>query len=208
MKGAHAVRPPSSTGKNVEQRDAENNKEEGTHPRSAMIAETLAAAIRQGRGLPDPPKPSPLFSPDQRRSACRLLFSKPPKHTSAFSLAPMSNSSSSSHARWQGAVRWKQGWSSAWKGWDDSSATASPAQNPEQGSDERVTNALQTTVISPQALTLNAFRASCIKDAMEAATQAREQQEEAGLAHDQKCQDAAEAETILNDAIKNTLCEN
>ena len=53
-------------------------------------------------------------------------------------------------------VRWKQGWSSAWKGWDDSSATASLAQNPEQVSDERVTNALhmlqdllqQTTVIS------------------------------------------------------------
>ena len=40
---------------------------------------------------------------------------------------------------------------------------------------------------------------------MEAATQAREQQEEAGLAHDPKCQDAAEAETILNDAIKGTL---
>ena len=40
---------------------------------------------------------------------------------------------------------------------------------------------------------------------MEAATQAREQQEEAGLAHDQKCQDGAEAETMLNDATKKTL---
>ena len=131
----------------------------------------------------------------------------------------MSNISSPSHARWQGAVRWKQGWSSAWKGWDDSSATASPAQNPEQVSDERVANDMhvmqdrlqQTTVISPQALTENAFRASCIKDAMEAATQAREQQEEAGVAHDQKCQDAAEAEsttpsrTLLNTSRRATM---
>ena len=34
---------------------------------------------------------------------------------------------------------------------------------------------------------------------------ARDHQEEARLACDQKCQDAAEAETIYNDAIKNSL---
>ena len=42
-------------------------------------------------------------------------------------------------------------------------------------------------------------------EAMEAATQAREQQEEARLAYDQKCQDSADAETTSNDAIKNSL---
>ena len=40
--------------------------------------------------------------------------------------ATMSNSSSSSHARWQVAARWKQGWKKAWRGWDDST-TAEPA---------------------------------------------------------------------------------
>ena len=34
------------------------------------------------------------------------------------------------------------GWSGAWKGWVDSSATVSPAQNPEHASDERATTAL------------------------------------------------------------------
>ena len=55
----------------------------------------------------------------------------------------------------------------AWKGWDDSSATASPTQNPEQVSRERVTNALymthhlqQTTVISHR----RSLRAICSKD--------------------------------------------
>ena len=40
---------------------------------------------------------------------------------------------------------------------------------------------------------------------MEASTQAREQQAEARLAHDQKCQDAADAETANTDAIENSL---
>ena len=74
----------------------------------------------------------------------------------SLSLATTSKSSLSSHARWQGTSRWKHGWSSVWKGWDDSSATASPRQNPLQVSVERVTDALhmmqdhfqQTTVIS------------------------------------------------------------
>ena len=43
--------------------------------------------------------------------------------------------------------------------------------------------------------------------AIESSTQAREQQEEARLAFDQKCQDAAGAETIYDDAIKNTLAK-
>ena len=66
----------------------------------------------------------------------------------------MSNSHSSSHARWQGATRWKQGYNAAWKEWDDSTTTESAA--PELISDERVMNALhkmqdnlqQTMVIS------------------------------------------------------------
>ena len=70
--------------------------------------------------------------------------------------AAMINSSSSSHARWQGAARWKQGWNDAWKGWDDSSTTTSPIS--ESIPDERVTNALhlmqdhlqQTTVIAQE----------------------------------------------------------
>ena len=45
----------------------------------------------------------------------------------------MNKSSSLSHVQWQGSARWKQGWSGAWKGWDDS-----------QISDERVTMALHT----------------------------------------------------------------
>ena len=36
-------------------------------------------------------------------------------------------------------------------------------------------------------------------------TQARERQEEATRLYEQKCQDAAEAETIYNEAIKDTL---
>ena len=40
---------------------------------------------------------------------------------------------------------------------------------------------------------------------MEAVTQARTRQEEAKRLHEQKCQDAAEAETIFNGAVKDTL---
>ena len=73
-----------------------------------------------------------------------------------------SSSSSSSHARWQGATRWKRGWYCAWKGRDDSSATTPPTS--EQVFDWLVMTALhvmqdhlqQTTVI-PQALTENAL---------------------------------------------------
>ena len=42
-------------------------------------------------------------------------------------------------------------------------------------------------------------------EAMEAATQARKRQEEARLVYEQKCQDAAEAETIFNGTIWDTL---
>ena len=69
-------------------------------------------------------------------------------------LATMSKGSCSSHARWQGAARWKQGWNDAWKGWDDSSTAPSPTS--ESIPDGRFTNALrmmqdhsqQTVVIS------------------------------------------------------------
>ena len=133
--------------------------------------------------------------------ACRLFL-----ETSESPWRPMSNSISCSHAQWQGTTRWKQGWSSAWKGWDDSSATAPPTS--EQVSDELVATALhmmqdhlqQSTVIShrrsqktlsEQSATRTKGNIAC--EAMEAAAQAREQQEEATLAYDLKCQDAAEA---------------
>ena len=47
--------------KNLEQRDAEKNKEKGTNVRCAMIAETLAAPLGQGRSS----GPSKAFSTDQ-----------------------------------------------------------------------------------------------------------------------------------------------
>ena len=81
-----------------------------------------------------------------------LETSEPP---SSLSLATMSNSNSSSHARWQGTTRWKQGgWNEACKGWDDCTTTESAT--PELIPDERVKNALhkmqdylqQTMVIS------------------------------------------------------------
>ena len=57
----------------------------------------------------------------------------------SLSSAAMSKGSSSSHARRQGAARWKQGWNDAWTGWDDSSATTSAIA--ESIPDERLTNA-------------------------------------------------------------------
>ena len=85
----------------------------------------------------------------------------------------------------------EQGWKGAGKGWDDSSATVPPLQNPEQVSDDRVANAQhmmqdhfqQTTVIS----------------------QRRERPEEARCLYQQKCQEAAETETMFNGAIQHTL---
>ena len=198
--------------KNVEQRDAEKNKEEGTHPRSAMIAETLAAAVGQGRGLPDPPKPSPPISPDQRRSACRLYsrdlrsihlpFSS--AHEQQQLLEPRSVAGSLALE-----ARVEQCLEGMGRLLSDSFACAESRAGLRRARHECPAHGAGLFAADhnhlPQALTLNAIRASCIKEAMEAATQAREQQEEAGLAHDQKCQDAAEAETMLNDATKNTL---
>ena len=55
----------------------------------------------------------------------------------SLSLTALSKGSSSSHARWQGAARWKQGWNDAWKGWNDSAAAAPPITQSILG--ERVT---------------------------------------------------------------------
>ena len=132
----------------------------------------------------------------------------------------MSTSSSSSHAQWQGSARWKQGWSGARKGWDDSSATTSPVQNPEQISDERVTTAMHTMQDHLQQTTSLSQRHSqrtlseqfssrtngdAAHEATEAVAQARERQAETRRLHEQTCQDPAEAETIFNGAIKDTL---
>ena len=48
-------------------------------------------------------------------------------------------------------------------------------------------------------------RGNVAYDAMEAATQARERQEETRRLYEQKCQEAGEAETIHSSAIKDTL---
>ena len=130
--------------------------------------------------------------------------------------ATMSNSGSSSHAQWQGTTRWKQGWNDAWKGWDDS-AIAAPCTS-EPIPDKRVTNALhmmqdhlqQTMVISQRRSPSKPHqrqKSNAAHEAMEAATQARERQEEARLAYVQKCPDATEAETIFSEAIKNSLAK-
>ena len=154
QKGAPAVRPPSSTEGNAEWGDAGKKKEDGTNLRSAMIAETLTAPKGHGRGLPDPQ--SLLHLSALIKDDLPAAFLETSKAYICLSPAAMINSSSSSHARLQGAARWKQGWNDAWKGWDDSSATTSPIS--ESIPDERVTNALhlmqdhlqQTTVIAQE----------------------------------------------------------
>ena len=56
---------------------------------------------------------------------------------------PMSWNSRSSHDPWQDSTWWWHSWRGAWQAWDDSSATVSFAQNPEQASDERLTIAVR-----------------------------------------------------------------
>ena len=100
----------------------------------------------------------------------------------------MSKSRSSNRGQWQGNTRWRQGWSGAGKGCDDSSASVSPLQNPEQLSDERVATALctmqdhvqQVTVMTHRRCRQNALRAHSLEKkeirltgAMEALTSAR-----------------------------------
>ena len=151
-----------------------------------------------------------VFSPDHRRSACRaLMFALSPSEArgtypcSFFLLLPMSKSSSSSHVPWQDSTRLEQGWSGSWKGWNDSSATVSPVQNPEQIFDERVTTALhtmqdhlqQTTVIAQRRSqnllserSTSKAKGNAAREAREALTQARERQEEARRLYEQKCE--------------------
>ena len=93
------------------------------------------------------------------------------------------------------------------QGWDNSLATASPAQHPGQVSDERVTNALrmmqdplqQTTVISQRRSqkmlseqSTSKTKGNAAHEAMEAAARARERQAETRRLFEQKCQEAAE----------------
>ena len=73
----------------------------------------------------------------------------------------------------------------------------------------------QTRVIcqrrSQKALTEQATsktKGNAAHEAMEAATQARERQEEARRLHEEKCQEATEAKTIYSEAIKDTLEKN
>ena len=142
--------------------------------------------------------------------AALLLVTSESHASLSLSLATTSKGSLSSHARWQGAARWKRGWNGAWKGWDDISATTSPI--PESILDERLTSALhmmqdhlqQTIVISQRRLQKTLSERSASKtngnaacEAMEAVAEARERQE-ARRPYEQKRQDAAEA-------IKDTL---
>ena len=131
-------------------------------------------------------------------------------------LSTTSKGSSSSHARWQGAARWKRGWNDPWKGWDDISATTSPIS--ESKLDERLTSGLhmmqdhlpQTIVISQRRLqkTLSERSASKTKgnaacETTEAVAEARERQE-TRRQNERKCQDAGDAETIYSGAIQDT----
>ena len=119
-----------------------------------MIAETLTAPKGHGRGLPNPQ--SLLHLSALIKDDLPAAFLEISKAYICLSPAAMINSSSSSHARLQGAARWKQGWNDAWKGWDDSSTTTSPIS--ESIPEGRVTNALhlmqdhlqQTTVIAQE----------------------------------------------------------
>ena len=116
----------------------------------------------------------------------------------------------------QGSTLWKQGRSGAWNGWDDSSATVSPVQNPEQISDERVTTALhtmqeylqQTIVIAKRRWqnvsskhTVSKTKDDAAYEAMEAFTTAGARQEDARCVYDQKCNEAAVAETSFTNAV-------
>ena len=109
-----------------------------------MVAATLAAPVGQGTGLLDRPWPfshsaSAFAALPKREVPTRVLF---------FFWPLMSKSSSSSHAKWQGSTRWKQGRSGSWKGRDDSPATTSPVS--EQVPDEHVTTALHTMQDHPE----------------------------------------------------------
>ena len=128
------------------------------------------------------------------------FFLETPEPPASLSLATMSNSNSSSHAQWQGTTRWKQGWNKAWKGWEDSTTTESAAS--ELIPDERVMNALhkmqdylqQAMVISQrrsqktctEQATSRTNGHAAFSEAMEAATQARDRQEEGRLFYEQK----------------------
>ena len=94
--------------------------------------------LGQTRGLLDPPWPSSLpaliFVTSEARGAHL------PAHACCVLQWPMSKSSASSRVQWKGSTRWKQDWTSSWKGWNDSWATTSPIS--EHISDEHVMTTL------------------------------------------------------------------
>ena len=197
QKGAPAVRPPSGTEENAEQKDAEKKERETGQtfevrwlPRRWPRLQARAEVFRTLQSL--------LHLSALIKDDLPAAFLETSEAYICLSPAAMSNSSSSSHARWQGAARWKQGWNEAWMGRDDSSTTTLPIS--ESIPDERVTNALhlmqdhlqQTMVISQRQSqkTQNEQAASKTQgnaayEVMVTATQAREQREEARLACDQ-----------------------
>ena len=126
------------------------------------------------------------------------FFSRPSEAHACLFPAIMSKGSSSSHARWQRTARWKQGWKDALEEWDESSATTLPGQNPEQASHERVTNALHRMQDHVQQTMVLPSKPHQVRKGMLPMRPWR-------LACDPKRQDAAEAKTIYNDAIKNNL---
>ena len=112
--------------------------------------------------------------------------------------------------------------------WDDSSATAPPAQNPEQSSDQRVTgdvhkllqqmsdervmtalhtmqDHLQQTIVMTQQIIRSENTVSKTKEDAAYEPMPRTQQEDARRTYDQKCNEAAVAETNCTNAKQDVL---
>ena len=204
VKVAHAVRPPSNTEKSEEQRETEKKERGRDKPSNCDASNDARRAERPGQrstGLQH--RPTTMCLPP--------FFLETSESPASLSLATVNNGSSSSHEKEEGTTRWKHGWSRSWEGSGDTRAASRAGLR--RARDDclhmKQEHLQQTTVRRPQK-TLSEQAASRTKgiatcEATEVATQAREQQEEARLAYDQKCQDSAEAETTANDAIKNTF---
>ena len=116
------------------------------------------------------------------------FFSRPSEAHACLYPAIMSNSSSSSHAQWQGACRWKHDWNGAWNGWDVSTDTAAPSASEAdlRRSASRCRDHVQQAMVifqrrSQKTLTeqsASKTKGNAAHEAMEAATQAREWQAE------------------------------
>ena len=150
--GAHAVRLPRRTGK-TRNRKSPKKREEGANLRSVMVAATAAAHIGQGRG---PEGPMPFFSRPSEAHAC-------------LSPAIMSNSSSTSHAQWQGAGRWEARLDPCLEGMGCSNGHSTirigaDLQRGRHGCPAHAGSPATGHGHFPEALTENTHRASCIKD--------------------------------------------